>query len=584
VNHILADATGRIWYAVSGRGIGQLSSPGDESFHDLGASPWGGQVRVMTQHSDGTLWFGTDNGFGRIRDDDLEGWPVPEIFSGAAVSDIHVDHDGVLWIGTERGGLVRIEGASRDLAVDLAGLEVQPVRRVLSDGSGSLWVLSALGLGVVSHEQLRERIERPRGENWFPFFNRLVDSAPVPHEDAVGGWRTRDAHLWFVDRDAVIVVDPRTFPFNTVEPPVAIVGVLVDGEELPGRDTFITPTHPTRISVAYQALSFAGHVAFRHRLEGHDEGWVEAGPSLDAEYLDLPAGEYTFRVVARNGEDYVWNKEGAAVRIVVPPAWWQRAWVIVGFLLAAAFVSTSAMYRGLRTTRRRTALLEKEVEARRTAESELRLLGRQMVDAQEDDRARIARELHDDINQRLAAASIDAELSARAMGTDPAAAASQLRELQERLDAISGDIRKISHELHPDTLRQLGFVVTLESLLDEFESRTSVSVVQSLPEPAEKIPDDVALCLYRVTQEILRNVSAHAEASLVELEVSVSRGSATLRIADDGVGFDPEKRPPGLGLASIRERARLLGGSVALDTRPDAGTELVIEIPIPGLP
>jgi two-component system sensor histidine kinase UhpB len=120
----------------------------------------------------------------------------------------------------------------------------------------------------------------------------------------------------------------------------------------------------------------------------------------------------------------------------------------------------------------------------------------------------------------------------------------------------------------------------LEALCEEFQLQSGVAVKLSFEGPTPSLPDDVALCIYRVSQEALQNVAKHAKADAVGLGLTTTDEHVRLCIRDDGIGFDADSRKPGLGLASIRERARLSDGSVRLDTRPGAGTELVVEIPI----
>jgi signal transduction histidine kinase len=206
-----------------------------------------------------------------------------------------------------------------------------------------------------------------------------------------------------------------------------------------------------------------------------------------------------------------------------------------------------------------------------------------MITAQEEDRARIARDLHDDISQRLHAAAIGVDPALRAMATDQDDATERLQAIQEQLDGVAEDARKISHELHPATLEILGLASAIEGLGEDFEAISGITTRVEAPESVQELAStQVSLCLYRITQEALRNIAKHANAKNVDVELWAGADTIRLRIHDDGVGFDQKGVPAGLGLASMRERARLLGGKLTVDSEPGAGTELTVELPVQG--
>jgi signal transduction histidine kinase len=315
-------------------------------------------------------------------------------------------------------------------------------------------------------------------------------------------------------------------------------------------------------------------------LEGFEETWNETDATRrHTTYTNLDPGGYVFRVTGSNNHG-VWNEDGAAIRITVTPPWWQTLWFRT--LLAGSFVGVAFMLHELRMKYvvQKNQRLEEEIAKRNGAETELKDLGRRMISAQEDDRAAIARELHDDVGQRLAAAMIGIDISRRSLTSAPERADKQLGDLREQLDQVSEGIRQVSRELHPSTLEHLGIETALEVLCEEFESQDGFRMRVSLPESVERLSPEAELCLYRVAQETLRNVTRHAQASEVELELSVAHGNARLRVADNGIGFDTQSRKAGLGLASIRERARLLDGDVQFRSAPGAGTEVIVEIPL----
>jgi two-component system sensor histidine kinase UhpB len=214
------------------------------------------------------------------------------------------------------------------------------------------------------------------------------------------------------------------------------------------------------------------------------------------------------------------------------------------------------------------------------AHDELREMTGRIIATQEQERARLARDLHDDINQRLAAASIG--LSSLRRRVSPAIQA-EVNHIQHQVIALSEDVRQLSHELHPSCLHHAGLRDSLEALCHTSRRPRAPHVVFIADRAIDVLSPDIALCFYRVTQEALANALRHAEASQVTIKASVTSDLASLWIFDDGKGIDPESLPsagPGIGLISMNERAKLLGGSFELRTAPGKGVDLCLRIPL----
>jgi len=212
------------------------------------------------------------------------------------------------------------------------------------------------------------------------------------------------------------------------------------------------------------------------------------------------------------------------------------------------------------------------------AESQGRIQGlaARLLHAQEVERARLARELHDGVNQQLALAAI------RASGLRQSAAPSGsagMAELEALLRSTSEDVRRISHNLHPGMLEHVGLVPALRALVDEAGEHWDGTLRFTHEDGLGRPDAERALALYRIAQEGLSNAIRHAGARRIELRLSQAEGAWRLMVEDDGRGFDPIAAGQGLGLLSMQERAGLLGGSVALDTRPGGGTRLWVSLP-----
>ncbi|SLM48234.1 membrane protein of unknown function [Nitrospira japonica] len=227
----------------------------------------------------------------------------------------------------------------------------------------------------------------------------------------------------------------------------------------------------------------------------------------------------------------------------------------------------------------------RDITDRQQTEQQLQSLTAQLMTAQEEERRRISRELHDDINQRLAILAI--ELGN--METEPALSGEQSRQaiqsLAQRLATISDDVRRIAYQFHSSILDDLGLPAALTQLTDEFSARTGVKTIVVQEELTQPFPRDVASCLYRITQESLANVSRHATASRVELELTCDGSAVTLSIQDNGKGFDPaqHRHRRGLGLINMRERVRAIQGRMEIHSQTGQGTRISVLVPLPGV-
>jgi len=213
------------------------------------------------------------------------------------------------------------------------------------------------------------------------------------------------------------------------------------------------------------------------------------------------------------------------------------------------------------------------------------LFGR-LIAAQESERTRIARDLHDDVSQRVAALSIMMSGLKRRLSGQPKEAdiESALTSMQETTITLAEEIRHVSHDLHPNTLQHAGLVRALDAFCSDFETLQAVKISFTADGDLEDLEWDASLCLYRVTQEALRNVAKHADARHVRVELSRAPREVHLSISDDGKGFDEmgtRGKGHGLGLVSIDERVRVLRGNVRIETRPRGGTRLQVHIPHP---
>ena len=247
-----------------------------------------------------------------------------------------------------------------------------------------------------------------------------------------------------------------------------------------------------------------------------------------------------------------------------------------------AEASISKLTVGAHTT---FTVILRDITERLRTEHQLQSFAAQLITAQEEERRRISRDLHDDINQRLALLAIEMNNLENGPPLSGDHARLAFQSLAQRLAAISDDVRRMAYQFHSSILDDLCLSAALEQLTDQFSVRTGIKTVvvqQDMPEP---LPREIASCLYRIAQESLVNVTKHARASRVELELTCDGHEVTLTIHDSGVGFDLEQirvHPHGLGMINMRERVRSVHGRLEIRSVPGQGTRISVLIPLPG--
>jgi PAS domain S-box-containing protein len=224
-----------------------------------------------------------------------------------------------------------------------------------------------------------------------------------------------------------------------------------------------------------------------------------------------------------------------------------------------------------------------DITDRKRAEEDLRDISGRMIQTQEEERRRVARELHDDVSQRLALVAIDLEQMAQSPPTSQGELASRIQGIWSLTQEVCSDLHRLSRQLHPSKLEDLGLVAAVRSHCQEVEKRGTLRVAFAYHDVPRSVPPDVALCLYRVVQESLRNIVKHSGAKSAEVELTADPKTIHLRVSDSGAGFDLETmraRSGGLGLVSMRERLRSVGGEIKIFSKPAQGTRVEVSIPL----
>lgn len=576
ISAIVEDQQGALWVGTE-YGSGLAKVEGDQvSFYTTRDGLPDNRVMVLHIDRQGRLWIGTEGGLGLYEQGRFTSYTVKDGLPSNRIWALHEDEKGQLWIGTLEGGLCRFKERRFNCITPARGLFDQNVFQIVDDARGNFWLGCHRGLYRVSQEQLNAVADGRRETVTCAAYGRQdgLRNAGMNGGHNKVGLRLRDGRLLFATGDGVALVDPQQVSFNPNPPHVVIEAVKIDnGDAVGGSEARIQPGQ-ANLEIQYTGLSFIKpeQLRFRYKLIGQDHDWVEAGARRSANYSYLRPGNYTFQVLAANS-DGVWNNQGAQLRVVMLPAFYQTLWFRALALLALGGIAFAAY---------RWRILQLRREQQRQVE-----FSRRLIEAHESERGRLAGELHDSLGQDLLVIKNWAMVGLTTTEEDNSAR-EMLAEIADATSHAIEDCREISHNLRPHQLDFIGLTEALGAMIKKVASSSGLHIEAQLDDLTGTLPKEAEINLYRIVQESLNNVVKHARARRVKIAVqkepAPAQGRAPrtiIRIEDDGRGFDPAvlangKR--GLGLSSVTERARMLGGEVAIDSAPGRGTIVTVII------
>ncbi|HWI56512.1 MAG TPA: histidine kinase, partial [Bacillota bacterium] len=329
-----------------------------------------------------------------------------------------------------------------------------------------------------------------------------------------------------------------------------------------------------RLEFHFTGLSFASpeKVRFRYCLEGFDQTWVDAGSRRAAYYYSrINPGTYRFKVTAC-GNNGVWNENGAVLGLIVQPFWWETAWFRV--LAGSGVAGLAFLFFELRILRLKRARAAQQVFSQR------------LIESQENERKRIAAELHDGLGQDLLVIKNRCLLALQDPKT-PSSAQESLSDISRLASQTLQEVREISRNLRPYQLDRLGLTKALAAIVNNVERSSELQVTSELECLDGLFTPEHEIHLYRIVQEIFNNILKHSHARQACLTAKLKSQTLLLRIEDDGCGFDAaliaeQPSPEGsFGLTDITERVRILGGTWRCDSSSGTGVQWQLEIPLP---
>jgi ligand-binding sensor domain-containing protein/signal transduction histidine kinase len=544
-------------------------------------------VRVLTEDPPGSLWVGTENeGLYHCHDGQWSHLGKKDGLKNESVWSLYPDADGSLWIGTCGGGLSHWRNGRINTWTTQNGLINDVICQILEDNRGNLWLGSYGGVFRLKKAGLELPSGAPAPAIYCDSFGKADG---LPSIECQGGFqpsglKTRDGRLWFPTIKGFAVVDPERVATNPVAPLVVIESLAVDGAiQKPEITQNGLAALPLEIEPGKQHLEFhytatsltaPEKVQFKYRMEGLDHDWAYAGPRRTASYNRLPPGNYQFHVIACNN-DGVWNENGDIMAVTILPFLWQTGWFVAAsvlVLIAAIFVTVRVL-----VTRRLQLKLER-LEREQTVERE---------------RARIARDIHDDLGASLTEISILSEFAQNPATPSPEAQA-DMRKIAVKAKALTQILDEIVWAVNPrrDTLDN--FVSYTCTYAEDYLRPAQIQCRLSLPPiiPDIALRTDVRHGLFLVVKEALNNVVKYAAATEVKIGMEVRSGRFVICLKDNGRGFRAHSeftgpveessvdRAGGEGLANMRQRVESMRGRFDIFSAPGQGTQVRIAVPI----
>ena len=561
---------------ISGGSLSALTIPGTSASLD---------IRTLAEDRPGSLWVGTENaGLYHLQGGQWTHLGKPDGLKNESIWSLYADTEGTLWIGTCGGGLSRWNQGKLTTWTTQDGLINDVICQILEDKQGNLWLGSYGGVFRLKKTALAAG---PEGRS--PIHCVSYQKADgLPSIECQGGFqpaglKSRDGRLWFPTSKGLAVVNPDAMTTNPVPPEVIIEDLVVDGVAynpvfaMNGEVVPALPIQPGKQHLEFHftatSLTAPEKVRFKYRMEGLEPDWTAAGARRTATYSRLPPGDYRFHVLACNN-DGVWNETGDSLAVTMLPFFWQTGWfLVVGSLTLLTVLVTTVRLVVTRRLQRKLEGMERE----------------QLV---ERERARIARDIHDDLGASLTEISILSEL-AQAPGTPPPEAQADIRKIAAKSKALTQLLDEIVWAVNPrrDTLDN--FVSYTCTYAEDYLRMAQIHCRLQLPIriPEIALRTDVRHGLFLAVKEALNNVVKHAAASEVNIRMDFQAGLLVIWVRDNGRGFSTNLEAvralngvggpgPGEGMFNMRQRIQSMNGRFAVLSEPGEGTELRMSVPI----
>jgi signal transduction histidine kinase/ligand-binding sensor domain-containing protein len=589
VHALFQDHLGSIWIGYDNSAVARYDPKEDSlKYFRLDAATPGrlspGTIIAITETPEGSIWIGTISGglFRLDRTTEAITNYVADPNDVNSLGDNGVlsllpDEAGVLWVGTY-GGLDRFDKQRNSFRryTTKDGLANNVIYGILKDVRGYLWLSSNLGItrfnpatGLVKNYKLSDGLQ----DYEFNHNSCLRSSTGVMYFGGISGFNYfhPDSIKDNMHLPTIVPVNLKILNKN-VEPGAGESRILTG---VPTTRELFLDHDDAVFTFEFAAMEFTDPALnqYAYMMEGFDREWQYVGTKREATYTNLDPGTYTLRVKATNN-DGVWNEAGLAIVVHIAPPYWMTWWFRSILVLIFLSVGPIIYYRRVTGLKKEFALQQE--------------FSRRLIDSQEQERRRIATELHDSIGQELLVIKNRTYLALQIKRLNP--------QTQEQLDHITRivtrslqSVRQIARNLRPYHLDRVGLTEAIRSTLQDVAQSSTikfdirVDTIDAIFSATNK--NEMEVNVFRVVQESVNNILKHSQAKHASVAIGTSDHQLTIVIQDDGKGFDPAvinspQSKAGLGVSGISERVRILNGSYSLESSPGAGTTVRISVPV----
>lgn len=561
----LEDRSGRLWVA-SPAGVSEL-----DRGRQRGVIPGGSQLNndavVLCETRDGSLWAGTyGEGLWRLEQkdgrDQLRLFTTADGLSSNQIRSLVEGTDGTLWIGTFGGGLDALRNGRFYHITVRDGLLSDNVSHIEDDGEGSLWLSTTRGICRIRKQEIWDfvngKISKVQPVNYGVADGLRSAQCAPGYPTSRGGTRSGDGRLWFPTSRGLAVLDPTDHPPGAAAPRVHLLEVTVDGHPISTADSAKIAPGGGRMQFRYTGiyLSAPESVRYSYRLEGLDGEWVSSVSRRITNYNSLPHGRYRFTVRASipNGPP---SETSFAFELL--PHFYETGWFRYFCAVLAAAGIWGLYNLRLRQIRERFSLVLEE-------------------------RGRLAREIHDTLAQGFVGISSQLDAVALTLNGRVDVARRHLELARKMVRHSLTEARRSVMDLRASALEGHDLPSALSEAANQWTAGSTVQIKVDVEGESRPLPEETEQHLLRIAQEAVTNAVKHAHASQVRIHLEMAGRSLSLRVADNGQGFEQDEAFSEVGghfgLLGMRERAERLGGELHLHSEPGQGTEVAVTVPL----
>ncbi len=544
----------------------------------------------IIQTSDGTIWFTSRSGLWRFNTvsksfvNYTAGYGENKLSSNVTISlcKDSFNYDSILWIGTEGGGLDRLNintGAITSFT-ESDGLPDNVIYGILTDSKGNLWLSSNKGLtefnpltksitnykavdGLQGNEyNTGAYYKSPQGELFFGGINGFDSFLPDEEADIKNNPKVVITNIALFNK--TLIIGDST-------------GILKQSPQFTKSITLNYKQNELAFTFSYLDYTNPRNNKYEYKLSGFNKNFILSGTQHTVSYTNLDPGKYLFIVRGKNGNGK-WSTHEAKLLINILPPFWMTWWFRIVVVLLFIAIGPAIYFR-------RVSMLSKEKQQQE-------MFSRRLIESQENERKRIAAEIHDSLGQNLLVMKNRALLALEKLElTD---------DLRDDLMEISGtasstlqEMREISHNLRPYELDRFGITEALKSVVEKVNDSSTISFTINIDDIDGTLTKEAEINIYRIVQESLNNILKHSDATKAEVKIIKSITGLEIEISDNGNGFNDSIKESlwksfnkdkfdnhGFGLNSIYERVRLVGGTCSIKSALKLGTTIKINIPV----